>query len=79
MPTASKRTISPVLHYTIPKELRVVFEKEWRVIGPWPPPPGYWPVDIRTLLAGGLLEKLSANPEFTKQYQIVIMPKTTIG
>ncbi len=67
------------LHYTIPKELRQVFAKEWRVIGPWPPAPGYWPNDPRVLLEGGLLEKLAANREFTKQYQIVIMPKTTIA
>jgi hypothetical protein len=67
------------LHYTIPKELREIFMRDWRFIGPWPPAPGYWPIDIRILLEAGLLEKLAANPEFTKQYQIVIMPRTNVG
>ncbi len=61
--------------FAVPKELKAVFEKEWRVIGPWPPAPGYWPIDPRILLEGGLLEKLAANPEFQKQFQIVIMPR----
>jgi hypothetical protein len=67
----------PPLHYTVPKELYEAFRKEWRVIGPYPPAPGYWPIDIRVLLEGGLLDKLAKNPEFMDQYQIVIMPKIT--
>jgi hypothetical protein len=68
---------APERHFTIPPELREVFLKDWRVIGPWPPAPGYWPIDIRVLVEGGLLQKLAANKEFTNQFQIVIMPKTT--
>jgi hypothetical protein len=63
-------------HVTVPRELFEVFQKEWRVIPAWPPAPGYWPIDARILLEGGLLQKLVANPEFNKQFQIVIMPRT---
>ena len=68
-------TVTKVQEFKIPPELREVFKKEWRVIGPWPPAPGYWPIDIRVLLEGGLLKKLGENPEFQKQFQIVIMPR----
>lgn len=78
MPATVKPVPMQELHYTIPKELREVFLKDWRVIGSWPPAPGYWPIDARILLEGGLLEKLAANPVFNKQFQIVIMPKTTV-
>lgn len=61
--------------FTIPKELLVLFRKEMRVIPGWPPAPGYWPIDPRILLEGGLLKKLVESPEFNKQYQIVIMPR----
>jgi hypothetical protein len=64
-----------VTQIKIPPELMEAFKKDWRVIGPWPPAPGYWPIDVRVLLEGGLLKKLADNPEFQKQFQVVIMPR----
>ncbi len=64
-----------VQRFTVPPELAEVFKKEWRVIGFWPPAPGYWPIDPHILLEGGLLKRLSENAEFQKQFQIVIMPR----
>jgi hypothetical protein len=64
-----------VQHFTVPPELAEVFKKEWRVIAPWPPAPGYWPIDARILLDGGLLKRLVDNAEFQKQFQLVIMPR----
>ena len=64
-----------VKQFTIPKELLVHFKKEMRVIPGWPPAPGYWPIDPRILLESGLLKSLVENPEFNKQYQVVIMPR----
>ena len=68
-------SVTKVQQYKIPKELVEVFMKEMRVIAPWPPPSGYWPIDARILLESGLLEKLVVNPEFTENFQFVIMPR----
>ncbi len=67
--------VAKVVKYKVPPELVKLFEKEYRVIGHWPPAPGYWPIDLRVLIEGGLGKRLVDNPEFDKQFQIVIMPR----
>ncbi len=74
MPT-TKLPTAVVQHFNVPIELQEIFKREMRVIPGWPPAPGYWPIDIRVLVESGMLQKLAANPEFNKQFQVVIMPK----
>jgi hypothetical protein len=59
--------------FVIPKGIFEYLEEHPRII--IEPAPGFWPIDIAILRQSNILEKLAADKEFNKNFEIVIMPK----
>jgi hypothetical protein len=57
---------------SIPKSFLEVFAKEPRFV--FKPSPGLWPVDAR-ILKSGVLDKLIADQEFNRDFEIMIVPR----
>ena len=62
------------MRFTIPPKLLQVFQEQPRVVIKWRPD-GMWPVGPEMLRNPGWLEKLAADREFMRDYEVVIMPK----
>ena len=59
--------------FVIPKGIFEFLEEHPRII--IEPAPGLWPIDIAILRQSHFLDKLAADKEFSKNFEIVIMPK----
>lgn len=74
MPAARKPFEQTEVRFTIPPRFLELFAQEPRVVIKWRPD-GLWPIGPEILRKTDLLQKLAADKEFNKNFEIVIMAK----
>ena len=69
-------TLEPTeVRFTIPPQFLELFAQQPRVVIKWRPD-GLWPIGPEILRRPELLQKLAADKEFNRNFEIVIMAKS---